>query len=95
MTRMFILVLVGLVVADEPRREPDLAGAPEGAVPQVIAGLRPRDDRTVQLRNESTGVTCTMRIVGVEPTIDRGILARESGPRLDPIVRNSASPCVE
>lgn len=64
-------------------------------VPQARSGAGGEDERIVQLENKRAGVTCTMRIITVKPTIDRGILAPTSVPQPDPIVRNSLSPCVE
>jgi hypothetical protein len=49
----------------------------------------------VQLRSERTGVTCTMRILEVKPTVDAGIFAPLGAPHPDPIVRSSLSPCVD
>jgi hypothetical protein len=49
----------------------------------------------LQLQNRRTGTTCTMRIVPAKPNLDPGIFSPAAGPHPDPIVRNSASPCVE
>jgi len=52
---------------------------------------------TTQLRNPKTAVTCTMRVVVLQPPIDPGILRPTQGSlqQLDPIVRNQLSPCLE
>jgi hypothetical protein len=65
---------------------------PAVVVPDPVAS--PASTGLVQLQNPRTGVTCTMRILEVKPTIDAGIVASLSGPHPDPIVRNSSSPCV-
>ena len=62
---------------------------------QEPPGTSSTGDQIGQLQNRRTGVTCTMRIIKVQPTLDRGILAPTSAPHIDPIVRNSLSPCVE
>jgi hypothetical protein len=64
-----------------------LVAAPSGAGNTVTSIL--------QLQNRQTGTTCTMRILQAKPNLDPGIFSRASGPHPDPIVRNSASPCVE
>jgi len=55
----------------------------------------PARTKLLQLENHRSGVTCTMRIMQVNPDLDAGIVSGASGPHPDPIVRNSASPCVE
>jgi hypothetical protein len=52
------------------------------------------DSGFVQLRSKRTGVTCTMLIVPVDPSVDPGILVTTSEDRPDPIVRNELSPCL-
>ncbi len=81
---------------------PLVFGNPLGLVPfqpfvlnQEPPGTSSTGDQIGQLQNKRTGVTCTMRIIKVPPTFDRGILAPTSAPDIDPIVRNSLSPCVE
>ncbi len=54
-----------------------------------------REPGLVQLRNRRTGVTCTMLIVPVTPSVDPGMLVNASDHHLDPIVRNDLSPCHE
>ena len=51
--------------------------------------------RNLQLQNQRTGVTCSMRILQVKPVPDPRMIAAASGPHPDPIVRSSLSPCVE
>jgi hypothetical protein len=48
-----------------------------------------------QLQNKRTGVTCTLRIIHVEPPVDSGVLMNGANGRPDPIVRDDLSPCVE
>jgi len=81
---------------------PLVLGNVRGVVPfppfvlhQGSPGTSSTDDQIVQLQNKRIGVTCGMRIVKVEPSIDPGILAPSSAPHPDSIVRNSHSPCVE
>ena len=69
-----------------------LSGGPNSLVKKTNAK---RDSRSPgQLTNKRTGVTCTMLIVQ-GPEVDPGIHALSSGPVLDRIVNNVASPCVE
>jgi hypothetical protein len=81
---------------------PLVPGKALGAMPfqpfllnQDPSGICSMDDRAGQLQNRRAGVTCSMRIIEVEPTFDRGIFAPDSTPHPDPIARNSLSPCVE
>jgi hypothetical protein len=60
--------------------------------PRLAANSRPA---MVQLQNRRSGVTCTMLIVRVEPSVDPGILAHTLEAPADPMVRNDLSPCVE
>ena len=81
---------------------PLVLGNPLGVVPfqpfvlnQEPPGTSSTGDEIGQLQNKRAGVTCTMRIITMQPTFDRGILAPTSALDIDPIVRNSHSPCVE
>jgi hypothetical protein len=50
-----------------------------------------------QLHSSRTGVTCTIRIILVSPSMDPGILQKASDGQtpIDPIVQNEHSPCLE
>ena len=63
--------------------------------PRLAVRSKQASPGMTQLRNRRTGVTCTMRIVRVEPSVDPGILASTMETRTDPMVRNELSPCVE
>ena len=128
MAHALLLVLIGVMSADEPglvqsvsefgKTRPAASAQTTTTVPFQVAplvlantlgvvpfqpfvlnqeppGASSTGDQIGQLQNRRTGVTCTMRIIKVQPTFDRGILAPNSAPHPDPIVRNSVSPCVE
>jgi len=72
-----------------------LVPADPRALLRIDPGAVSASSDPIQLHNPRTGVTCSMRIVEVKPTVDPGIFAMVDVPHLDPIVRGSASPCVE
>lgn len=63
--------------------------------PRLAVRSKQASPGMTQLQNRRTGVTCTMRIVRVEASVDPGILASTMETRANPMVRNELSPCVE
>lgn len=76
--------------------QPDPAEAERRLARQVRAARRQAAllGRETQLRNRRTGVTCTLRILRIGPSMDPGI-AGGTGDLVDSIVNNGVSPCVE
>jgi hypothetical protein len=62
---------------------------------ELVPTSKSKEPGLMQLRNRRTGVTCTLLIVPVEPSVDAGMLVTTSDHHLDPIVRNDLSPCHE
>ena len=96
MTLALLLVLAGLLPTKEsrtlatPTQRPSKAAA---ARPAAILGPKGTDSMT-QLYNPRTGVTCTLRVVRIDPQVDAEMVAKAKGSD-DSMARNELSPCVE
>jgi hypothetical protein len=55
-------------------------------------GTAPRE---TQLQNKRTGVTCTLRILRIDPPVDKDMVATAPERGADHMARNELSPCVE
>ena len=80
-------------LAPAQRGEPARPGSFQLAQPFELVPTRSAPQSGfMQLRNKRAGVTCTMLIVPVSPSLDAGIL--KPTPQLhDPIVQNDSSAC--
>jgi hypothetical protein len=93
MTLTLLLVLAGVLETADPQTGIKPSGKP-GSQPQT-RGQKVTDSGVTQLQNKRTGVTCTLRILRIDPPVDPGMVATAPGTMDDPVARNKLSPCVE
>jgi hypothetical protein len=106
MTLTLLLVLAGLLEADSHTRTKPSDGL--DAQPAVAAqrgraekpDVPPRSPKRTdpglrQLQNKRTGVTCTLRILRIDPPVDIDMVVASAGTSRDRVTHNELSPCVE
>lgn len=93
MTLALLLVLAGVLETTDPQTGIKPSGKP-GSQSQTRSP-KGTDPNVTQLQNKRTGVTCTLRILRIDPPVDPGMVATAPGTLDDRMARNELSPCVE
>ncbi len=100
MTITLLLVLAGLLGTAAPQTRTKPTG------PSNVAPLQPgRPDSGVFLalpnvktkarKSKRTGVTCSLRILRIDPPVDAAMVGTALGTSADQMTRNDLSPCAE